>query len=101
MEALRLVLQCDKGSFLEEATFNRIMQPLVSQLEGEPGADWRADTLDLTLARDVTPTEPSTGNDIYGDAVVETLVQMGVCAGSDHLMKPLHHEVSFHCLLEF
>lgn len=96
LEVLRLVLQCDKGNFLDEATFNRIMRPLVSQLDAEPRGDWQEDALDPTLARDASQTDPGRGNDTYGDAVVETLVQMGVSAGSDHLLKPLHHEVRLH-----
>eukprot|EP00884_Botryococcus_braunii_P015620 jgi/Botrbrau1/2741/Bobra.0164s0021.1 len=92
LEVLRRVFQHDKGVLLEETTFQRILPPLVLQLEGEPPGDWRPETFDAVTAGG--PAAVSSGTvDPYADAVVEALVQMAVTAASDHLIKPLHHEV--------
>ncbi len=93
MEVLRRVFQHDKGTLLEEATFQRILPALVLQLEGEPPGVWHPENFD-TMATGGPAAVSSGANDAYGNAVIEALVQMALTAGSDHLIKPLHHEVS-------
>jgi hypothetical protein len=93
LKVLQEVLQYDNGTLLEEATFQRILPPLVLQLQAQVPADWRPEGLDVPAAKE--PRVASLGSlDVFGDAIVAALVQMAVTAASDHLVKPLHHEVS-------
>jgi hypothetical protein len=85
--ALERVFLYDKRGFLDEDTFHRVLPPLIAQLDLEP-----AQALLPVLAQE-GGWAGSPVDDTFGNALVAALVQMAVTAGTDDLIKPLHHEV--------
>lgn len=70
---------------VEESQFNRILGPLISQLKYIPPQDFIPETQGYP--------EDLVHSDLYGNLVVETLVQMALSAENDAIWKPLHHQV--------
>ena len=102
--AIRALHRCflyDTSGFLDEAKFDRLLTPIISQLHYNTSstAATAAFTMQLdqngikTLEASLSP-EALSGLDVYSRAVVGCLVQMALAAGGgDARWRPLHHAV--------
>lgn len=85
----------DTVGFLDQDKFDRVLSPLVSQLESEPPAAalalMSAHYTDVTLDSSVVFSKHF-DFDAYGKAAVACLTQLAVTAGNDAYWKPLNHQ---------
>jgi U3 small nucleolar RNA-associated protein 10 len=84
----------DSVAFLDQDRFNRLLHPLIAQLDAEPPVEvvpaLTAQCGDKELDACV---ETTASLDMMGRAVVGCLAQMATSAGSDALWKPLNQQV--------
>lgn len=104
--ALEQLFTHDSGGFLDEARFQRLLQPLVAQLHGAPPPGLLpslAALLPPVLAappadasapgEKADATAVDAAGDPYGAAAVAALTRMAAAASSDTMYRPLNRAV--------
>lgn len=95
VQSMHSCLLYDTVSFLDEASFHRLLPMLVSQLAAQPPpAVATALTAQNAQSAAAPAADTAAGSDPFGQAVVAALVQMAVTANNDALWKSLNHQAS-------